>query len=344
MVNTPQPGLYAAARRVLLDALEALEDHLDSIVLVGAQAVYLRAGESTVIADPPYTTDGDLSIDPRSLADQPLLAERLRAADFHPARERDESRVGTWEKLVLAGSVPNLAEDAVVGVDLLVPEAVSGAGRRGARLGVHGKDVAAKSPGLEAALVDHTVELLTAFEEQDPRVYEIRVAGPAALLVAKAHKVADRIADAERGRVDRLGAARTCSTSSGSTRPRTSTSSPLRSAGAWRTRSRRLRPGGPSSTSGGSSTPMTAPLWPTSLSSRPPSLRRIFARSSSVTRRLCCARLRLTSSQYGKHLKDAPCFTNGIAHADEAQIPKLAHRAPVTARSASAQRTGRRIG
>lgn len=204
MVTSPQPGLYAASRRVLLDALEALEDHLDSLILVGAQAVYLRASESNAIADPPYTTDGDLSIDPRSLADQPLLAERLDAADFHPARERDESRVGTWEKLVLAGSVPDLDEDAVVGVDLLVPEAVSGAGRRGARLGVHGKDVAAKSPGLEAALVDHAVERITAFEEHDPRQLEIRVAGPAALLVAKIHKIADRIADAERGRVDRL--------------------------------------------------------------------------------------------------------------------------------------------
>lgn len=204
MVSPPQPGLYAAARRVLLDALETLEDHLDSLVLVGAQAVYLRAGRSTAIADPPYTTDGDLSIDPRSLADQSLLAERLGVADFHPARERDESRVGTWEKLVLAGSVANLAEDAVVGVDLLVPEAVSGAGRRGARLGVHGKDVAAKSPGLEAALVDHTVELVIALEGHDPREFQVRVAGPAALLVAKVHKVADRIADADRGRVDRL--------------------------------------------------------------------------------------------------------------------------------------------
>ena len=77
MVSPPQPGLYAAARRVLLDAFEALEDHLDSLVLVGAQAVYLRAGQSTAVADPPYTTDGDLRIDPRNLADHPLLAERL---------------------------------------------------------------------------------------------------------------------------------------------------------------------------------------------------------------------------------------------------------------------------
>jgi hypothetical protein len=30
-----------AARRVLLDALDALEDHRDGLVLVGAQAIYL---------------------------------------------------------------------------------------------------------------------------------------------------------------------------------------------------------------------------------------------------------------------------------------------------------------
>ena len=37
---------YVAARRVLLDALAALEDHLDNLVLVGAQAVYQHTGET----------------------------------------------------------------------------------------------------------------------------------------------------------------------------------------------------------------------------------------------------------------------------------------------------------
>lgn len=32
--------LYVAARRVLLDALEALEPHLNAVTLVGAQALY----------------------------------------------------------------------------------------------------------------------------------------------------------------------------------------------------------------------------------------------------------------------------------------------------------------
>lgn len=37
---------YVAARRVLLDALEALKDHLPSLILVGAQAVYHHTGIS----------------------------------------------------------------------------------------------------------------------------------------------------------------------------------------------------------------------------------------------------------------------------------------------------------
>lgn len=61
----PDP-LYVAARCVLLDALEAIRDHLDALVLVGAQAIYIHAGEAE-LAVAPYTTDGDLAIDPRHL-------------------------------------------------------------------------------------------------------------------------------------------------------------------------------------------------------------------------------------------------------------------------------------
>jgi hypothetical protein len=41
--------LYIQARRVLLDVLDALGSHRQSIVLVGAQAVYLHTGE--ILAD-----------------------------------------------------------------------------------------------------------------------------------------------------------------------------------------------------------------------------------------------------------------------------------------------------
>jgi hypothetical protein len=46
--------LYVGARRVLLDALTALQPHLESLVLVGAQAIYLHCGEAD-FAVSPYT-------------------------------------------------------------------------------------------------------------------------------------------------------------------------------------------------------------------------------------------------------------------------------------------------
>ncbi len=49
---------YVEARRVLLDALEALGPQSAAVVLAGAQAIYLRTGpESLAVAE--YTTDGD---------------------------------------------------------------------------------------------------------------------------------------------------------------------------------------------------------------------------------------------------------------------------------------------
>jgi hypothetical protein len=44
--------LYVLARRVLLDALDALGIHRDAIVLVGAQAIYLRCGEADLAVTP----------------------------------------------------------------------------------------------------------------------------------------------------------------------------------------------------------------------------------------------------------------------------------------------------
>jgi hypothetical protein len=51
---------------------------------------------------------------------------------------------------------------------------------------------ARKVKGLEGVLVDFDVLSLTALESGDPRVLDVRVAGVAALLVAKLHKIDDR--------------------------------------------------------------------------------------------------------------------------------------------------------
>ena len=44
---------YVAARRVLLDALEALEAQKQAVIVAGAQAVYLRTSEGERGLAPP---------------------------------------------------------------------------------------------------------------------------------------------------------------------------------------------------------------------------------------------------------------------------------------------------
>lgn len=162
------------ARTVLLDALEALDLHRRSLVLIGAQAVYQHTGDGD-LGVAPFTTDADLAIDPATLNEDPRLVTALTEAGFV-----SENEVGKW-----TGS-------GGVQVDFLVPEAIAGKGSRSADLGVHGRKVARRAKGLEATLVDHIDVEIMALDETDERRYQLRVAGPAALLVAKMHKLKDR--------------------------------------------------------------------------------------------------------------------------------------------------------
>lgn len=173
-------ALYRLARSVLLDALDALGHQRDAVVLVGAQAVYLHAGEGDLQV-PPFTKDADLAIDPAQLHDEPLLVKALGDAGFRPG-----DHPGTW---LGRSDVP---------VDLLVPKPLGGPGRRGARLGVHGKRAARKVAGLEGALVDFAPIQIASFDSDDTRTFSVKVASPAALLVSKLHKIADRVAAPDR--------------------------------------------------------------------------------------------------------------------------------------------------
>lgn len=180
--------LYIAARRVLLNALEAIRAHLDAVVLVGAQAVYLHAGEAD-LAVAPYATDSDVAIDPRRIGSQPLLEEVLGAAGFSLAEEA----VGVWQALVdIEG------QRKLVALDLLVPASLGGPGRRGARIPPHAKRTARKVVGLEGTLVDREPQTIGALEADDDRRFQIAVAGPAGLIVAKMHKIAERTEDFDR--------------------------------------------------------------------------------------------------------------------------------------------------
>ena len=177
--------LYVLARSVLLDALEALAAHRDAMVLVGAQAVYLRVGEAD-FAVAPYTTDGDLAVDPAILAEVPPIERALLGAGFQP---KTNESVGVW----IAKRATSENPDAEVAVDLLVPASVSpGKGRRDARLPGHAARTARIVQGLEGAVVDADLMPVAALDGADRRSFNVRVAGSAALLVAKLYKIRDR--------------------------------------------------------------------------------------------------------------------------------------------------------
>ncbi len=165
---------YIRARTALLDATDALALHLDSIILVGAQAIYIHIGAADLIIAE-FTTDADFSVEPTLLSDEPLLTDLLDASGFTP-REHP----GGWRT------------PSGVYVDLMVPEALAGRGTRGADLGVHGHRVARRALGLEGARVDREQLTITSLDPADDRSVTMNVAGPGALIVAKAHKIWER--------------------------------------------------------------------------------------------------------------------------------------------------------
>lgn len=187
---------YVEARRVLLDALEALAAHAPALVVAGAQAVYLRVGDGE-IAVAPYTTDGDIAVDPRSLAPDPAIEAAMKAAGFQLSIQDGHVEPGIWVAEALINDRPVL-----IPVDLIVPNGFAPpGGRRGVRLGSHGNRAARRALGLEASLVDNSPMTVSALDPADPRSVAVRVAGVPALMVAKAHKLHDRYG---KGRPDRL--------------------------------------------------------------------------------------------------------------------------------------------
>jgi hypothetical protein len=171
MADHPVPDpLYVAARRVLLDALTLLAPHGDAVIVVGAQAVYLRTGElGAGITIAPYTTDADLALNPARLGREPDLEALMSGAGFsaeHP---------GMWHATVIVNG-----QNVIVPIDLIVPEGAStGEGRRGARIPPHGKRAARRAVGLEAALVDRNPMTVVALDSADQRQVTVEVAGVA---------------------------------------------------------------------------------------------------------------------------------------------------------------------
>lgn len=161
--------LLVAARSALLDALAALAEQRGALVLIGAQAIYLHTG-AAIVALAEATKDSDLAVDPRVLDDDPRLETAMTAAGFH--RDLTHPQPGSW---LSPTGIP---------VDLMVPEALAGeGGRRGARIPHHSRHATRRTPGLEAAVVDHAPMTVRALADGDLRSTTIKVAGGSSLLV-----------------------------------------------------------------------------------------------------------------------------------------------------------------
>lgn len=187
---TPVDPNYVSARAVLLDALEALDTHRQAAVLVGAQGVYEHTREvDAEIAVSPFTLDADVALVPELLVDDhPSILEAMQQAGFETT-----AQPGIYRKTIETGRVGQ--------VDLLVPKAVGGRKGRGASLVAHGRLAAMQVHGLEGALVSHQPITIRSLDQADTREFDIKVAGPAALLVAKIHKIAERSVDISRNRL-----------------------------------------------------------------------------------------------------------------------------------------------
>lgn len=181
-------AITIAARRALLDALVALREHHDALVLVGAQAVYLYTGDADV-AVATATKDSDLVVIPDRLGPDPILDEAMKSAGFHQNLEGEQ---GEW-----------LTHDGIP-VELLVPAGLQPGNTRGARIPPHDKRAAKRVPGLEAAAVDYRPMIIEALDPQDARGVTANVAGPAALVVAKLHKIGERYDRVQAGGRDRM--------------------------------------------------------------------------------------------------------------------------------------------
>lgn len=165
------------ARTGLLDALEALGTHRDAVVMVGAQALYSHTSHfKSAIAE--FTLDADLAFQPELLTPSPLLEVALTQAGFTPDIK---GQPGRW---ISPGGTP---------VDFMVPEKLSITKKRSVGISPHAKNTARNTRGIEGCLVDNEIQLIRFLDSSDGRAYEISVAGPASLLIAKTIKISERL-------------------------------------------------------------------------------------------------------------------------------------------------------
>jgi len=183
------------SRSVLIDVILGLQEHREALAGLGGHAVIEMTWHLNTLPVPDTTQDGDLGVTPQLLAESPLLFEKMIELGYEASRS---DRPGVWSPLNEADLPPHDRTS----VDLIAPRAVAAPGItraiRAARVPPHGKHSVSATEGTELSLIDRTLMTLRSFD--DGPSAEAYVAGPAALLCAKAYKLHDRMNPNELGR------------------------------------------------------------------------------------------------------------------------------------------------
>jgi len=186
------------SRRAIINVVDVLAAHAESLTLVGAHAVLLRTMDLDVPRMP--TGDGDLGVTPGLVGDLPSIENLLAEGDYE---HRTTARPGLWgrEPYDEADGTRSFREK----IDLLAPHGLSGAASR-SRRGVpalqraHGKLSVGNALGLELAAFNRSRMTITDFT--DPRLSAaIHVAEIPALILAKGSKVGERLGEPRKGAV-----------------------------------------------------------------------------------------------------------------------------------------------
>jgi hypothetical protein len=186
------------SRRAIIEVVDVLAVHAESLTLIGAHAVLLRTMDLDVPRMP--TSDGDLGVTPGLVGDSPSIEVLLAEAGYE---HRTTARPGLW------GRGPYLEPDGTRSfrekIDLLAPHGLSGTASRTKR-GVpalqraHGKLAVGNALGLELAVFNRSPVTIADFA--DPRLSaEILVAEVPALILAKGSKIGERLREPRKGPV-----------------------------------------------------------------------------------------------------------------------------------------------
>ncbi|MGH3348908.1 MAG: hypothetical protein ACRDO4_18160 [Nocardioides sp.] len=186
------------SRRAIINVVDVLAVHAESLTLVGAHAVLLRTMELDVPRMP--TGDGDLGVTPGLVGDAPSIEALLADAGYE---HRTTARPGLW------GREPYVEPDGTRSfrekIDLLAPHGLSGTASRTKRSvpalqPAHGKLAVGNALGLELAAFNRS--LMTITDIADPRLsVQVHVAEIPALILAKGSKIGERLREPRKGTV-----------------------------------------------------------------------------------------------------------------------------------------------